>query len=119
MFQKVINIVYSHIIMSFCPECGTKNEPNTAFCSNCGTLKIPPTAMPFSSSNTNFTGIRPSKTTVVVGLILFSFYLMINIYARLVDSSIQGYVYLIGFPLLFLAGITYLFFWGLFMQFKY
>ena len=118
MLQKVINIVYSHIIMSFCPACGTKNEPNTAFCSNCGTLKMP-TAMPFSSSNTNFTGIRLSKTTVVVGLILFSFYLLINIYARLVDSSIQGYVYLIGFPLLFLAGITYLFFWGLFMQFKY
>ncbi|MEK9716163.1 MAG: hypothetical protein VW394_05325, partial [Candidatus Heimdallarchaeota archaeon] len=35
------------------------------------------------------------------------------ILSGLFDNSIQGIAYLIGFPLLFLAGITYLFIWGL------
>ena len=134
MFQKVINIVYSHLIMSFCPECGTKNEPNTAFCSNCGknlttnnlgspeqtnmsNPNMPPTAMPFNSANANFLGIRPPKTTQlkwVQGFNWFNFVFFllagfIVILPSLVDDSIDGFVfYFITFPLLICVGITYL-----------
>ena len=124
--------------MSFCLECGSKNGPNTAFCSNCGknlttdnlgspeqtnisNSDMPSTAIPFNSANANFLGIRPPKTTQlkwVQGFNWFNFVLFLLagslvILSGLFDNSIQGIAILIGFPLLFLAGITYLFIWGL------
>ena len=138
MFQKVINIVYTEDIMSFCPECGTKNESNTAFCSNCGkNLKtdnlgspeqtnmsnpnMPPAAMPFNSANANFLGIRPPKTTQlkwVQGFNWFNFVLFLLAGFGLIFAGFTGGnglegLEFIGYGVLFLAGITYLFIWGL------
>ena len=93
--------------MTFCPECGTKNAPNTAFCSNCGK----------NLKNDNFLGMRPPKTTQlkwVQGFNWFNFVFFllagsIVILPSLVDDSIDGFFYyLITFPLLICVGITYL-----------
>ena len=92
--------------MTFCPECGTKNAPNTAFCSNCGKLQ-----------NHNFLGMSPPKTTQlkwVKGFNWFNFVFFllagsIVILPSLVDDSIDSFVfYFITFPLLICVGITYL-----------
>ena len=138
MFQKVINIDYKLYIMSFCPECGTKNEPNTAFCSNCGkNLKtdnlgspeqtnmsnsnMPPTAIPFNSANANFMGITTPKTTQlkwVQGFNWFGFVLSLLAGLGLIfagftgGNGLEGFEF-IGFAVLIFAGINYIFIWGL------
>ena len=124
--------------MSFCPECGTKNGPNTAFCSNCGknlttdnlgspeqtnmsNPNMPPAAMPFNSANANFLGIRPPKTTQlkwVQGFNWFGFVLSLLAGFGLVfagftgGNDLAGFEF-IGFAVLIFAGINYVFIWGL------
>lgn len=124
--------------MSFCPECGTKNEPNTAFCSNCGknlksdnlgspeltntsNTNIPPTAIPFNPANANLMGMRPPKTTQlkwVQGFNWFSFILFLLAGLGLIfagfsgDPSLNGLEF-VGLGVLLFAGLNYLFIWGL------
>ena len=138
MFQKVINIDHNNYIMSFCPECGTKNEPNVAFCSNCGkNLKtdnlgspeqtnmsnsnMPPTAIPFNSANANFMGIKPPKTTQLKWVQAFNWFGFVLsvlagiglIFAGFTGvNELEGFEF-IGFAVLIFAGINYLFIWGL------
>jgi len=138
MFQKVINIVYMVENMSFCPECGTKNEPNTAFCSNCGknlksdnlgspeqtnisNTNIPPSAIPFNPANANLMGMKPLKTTQlkwVQGFNWFGFVLSLLAGIGLIfagftgENGLEGFEF-IGFAVLIFAGINYIFIWGL------